>query len=278
MTATSFLLFLKTFCFGSLCSERFGRLFPTLGVPTERRCLRPWWNCSITPNAGVNVPPMWGWSRRTAATGGDDAGALLHRWYGRHWKARLNEMFWEFPKMFCSRTLVGCFFFGMCTSFLFFYWEVNRFLLFWKVIHFYNFEFRIVTDYCRNLETWLSIQRQFWKVYLLHLWIQLEKKGCCESFFAASKSEHMWKDNSASYIIFSEWLYCKIAIIFGVQNTIDTSFVQQDFLPSLFRVKVFAYPASWCKRLPTRWWFLVAFSTHENPPGFRLTNPVLMTL
>lgn len=66
---------------------------------------------------------------------------------------------------------------------------------------------------------------------------------CCESFFAASKSEHMWKDNSASHI-FSEGLYCKIAIIFGVQNTIDTSFVQQDFLPSLFRVKVFAYPAS----------------------------------
>ena len=119
MTATSFLLFLKTFCFGSLCSERFGRLFPTLGVPTERRCLRPWWNCSITPNAGVNVPPMWGWSRRTAATGGDDAGALLHRWYGRHWKARLNEMFWEFPKMFCSRTLVGCFFWDVHILFVF---------------------------------------------------------------------------------------------------------------------------------------------------------------
>ena len=99
---------------------------------------------------------------------------------------------------------------------------------------------------------------------------------CCESFFAASKSEHMWKDNSASYI-FSEWLYCKIAIIFGVQNTIDTSSVQQDFLPSLFRVKFFAYPASWCKRLPTRWLFLVAFSTHENPQVLSF-HPVLMTL
>ena len=121
----------------------------------------------------------------------------------------------------------------------------------------YNFEFLIVTDYCRNLETWLSIQRQFWKVYLLHLWIQLEKKGCC---FAANLFLQLPRVNiSAKTIphryIFSEWLYCRIAIIFGVQNTIDTSFVQQDFLPSLFRVKVFVYPASWCKRLPTRWWF-----------------------
>ena len=252
----------------NLCS-RFGRanifqcfflggFFSTLGVPTERRCLRPWWNCSITPNAGVNVPPMWVWSRRTAwevnmrgpCCIGDMEGN------GRHW----NEMMKGIPNMFW-RTLVGwnldvhiLFFLG---SKQIFFLESDSFLQLW-VSH----RHRLLQEF--------GDMAQHTKAVLKSVSIApvdpTGEKGvlfCCESFFAASKSEHMWKDNSASYI-FSEWLYCKIAIIFGVQNTIDTSFVQQDFLPSLFRVNFFAYPASWCKRLPTRWWFLVAFSTHEN--------------
>ena len=159
----------------------------------------------------------------------------------------------EFPKMFCSRTLVGCFFW-MCTSFLFFFGK-------WRDAVLESESFLLVqlwVSHRHRLLQEFGDMAQHTKAVLKSVSIApvdpTGEKGvlfCCESFFAASKSEHMWKDNSASYI-FSEWLYCKIAIIFGVQNTIDTSFVQQD---SLFRVIFFAYPASWCKRLPTRWWF-----------------------
>lgn len=168
-----------------------------------------------------------------------------------------TEMKWcfgNFPRCFVPELWLVVFF-GCAHPFCFFLGSEQIF--FWKVMHFYNFEF----SHPHRLLQEFGDMAQHTKAVLKSVSIApvdpTGEKGvlfCCESFFAASKSEHMWQDNSASYI-FSEWLYCKIAIIFGVQNTIDTSFVQQDFLPSLFRVKVFAYPASWCKRLPTRWWF-----------------------
>ena len=52
------------------------------------------------------------------------------------WKARLNEMMlWEFPRCFGELWLVEIW---MCTSCLFLGSEQ---MLFWNVMHFYNFEF-----------------------------------------------------------------------------------------------------------------------------------------
>ena len=145
---------------------------------------------------------MWGWSRRTnngrwRCRGPCGIGDMEGN--GRHW----NEMFWEFPKMFCSRTLVGCFFFWMCTSFLFFFgkWrdavlESDSFLQLW-VSH----RHRLLQEF--------GDMAQHTKAVLKSVSIApvdpTGEKGvlfCCESFFAASKSEHMWKDNSASSIYF----------------------------------------------------------------------------
>ncbi len=73
-----FLFFLVAWLYArDLVDQNFERRFDfsTLGPPWsikklqrwQCRCLRPWWNCSITPNAGVNVPPMWVWIQRYGA-------------------------------------------------------------------------------------------------------------------------------------------------------------------------------------------------------------------
>ena len=176
------------------------------GVPTERRCLRPWWNCSITPSAGVNVPPMWGWSRRTAwevnmwgpCCIGDMEGT------GRHW----NEMFWEFPKMFCSRTLVGCFFLDVHILFVFFwgseqifFLESDSFLQLWVFS-----SSQITAGIWRHGSAYKGSSEKC--IYCA----SSGKKGC--SFFRIffcelPRVENMWNDASAWYK-FSEWLKVKL--------------------------------------------------------------------